>query len=122
MKQLKCAVAALIAGLAIQFAPNHANALSGAELYGYCLAKEGTQNVTCSAYIRGLLDGLTTREKHPTRYCTPEDGIDVDQARLLVEKYLQDHQEKFHQPAGILASLALMEAFPCPQNGPPTLQ
>jgi hypothetical protein len=39
--------------------PRHAAALSGAELYTFCSAPDGsTSKAICIAYVRGLEDGL----------------------------------------------------------------
>jgi hypothetical protein len=54
---MKYAVA-LITCLAVQSLP--ANALSGSELYQYCMEKKpSTGDAMCLAYVRGFIDGIT---------------------------------------------------------------
>jgi hypothetical protein len=45
--------------------------------------------------------------------CPPKEGIAVDQARLVIDKYFREHPEKLHEEAGFLAAEAFMAAFPC---------
>ena len=41
------------------------------------------------------------------------EGATHEQEARVVYKYLDNHPEKLHEPAGKLVSLALSEAFPC---------
>jgi hypothetical protein len=112
---MKYAVA-LITCLAVQSLP--ANALSGSELYQYCMEKKpSTGDAMCLAYVRGFIDGVTmgvvVGKNYPTKYCPPQAGIPVDQGRLIVEKYLRDHAGELHDDAPSLVGVALIKAFPC---------
>ena len=98
-----------------------ASALSGAELYQKCSQKRrNVSDISCIAYVRGFVDGMMIgtilgKEKRMV-YCPPTDGLAVDQARLIIEKYLKDHPEKLRIEAGYLVGEALVSAFPCPSN------
>ena len=103
--------------VAVLTAPVSAGALSGVELYQSCQDKKrGVGNIVCTAYIHGLVDGMTmgvASEKFPGKYCPPDSGISAPQARLIIEKFLRDHPERLHVEAGLVAGLAIIEAFPC---------
>jgi hypothetical protein len=99
-------------------AGSQANAFTGTDLYNLCSEKriEGY----CLSYVRGFMDGMTlgraAGQRGPGIYCPPNEGMSVDQTRLIVEKYLRDHPEKLHQDAALLAAEAIIRAFPCTRN------
>ena|ERR1700712_176412 len=98
-----------------------ATALSGAELYRKCSQKNRkVSDISCIAYVRGFVDGMMIGTilgtETRTVYCPPTDGLAVDQARLVIEKYLKDHPEKLRIEAGYLVGEALVSAFPCYRN------
>jgi hypothetical protein len=101
-------------------APTTARALSGVQLYQFCIesSKSSTAGISCEAYMRGFVDGMMmgsfADELH--HFCPPKGGVSVDQARLIVEKYLRDHPERLNREAGVLAGIALAAAFPCGPN------
>jgi hypothetical protein len=72
--------------------PTQARALTGTELYSLCNSADGSSaNVSCTAYIRGLMDGMYLADDmaaHGNRYCPP-DNFALPQARLIVEKYMR---------------------------------
>ena len=93
-------------------------ALPGTLLYRDCHEKtRSIGDAMCVAYIHGFLDGLVigrvAGEQNPPVLCPPKDGIEVDQGRLIIEKYLRDHPERLHEEAGLLAAAAMLDAFPC---------
>ena len=94
-----------------------AKALTGTELNRFCNEPHGTlKNAVCFAYIRGLIDGLFLADNMAAsgrRYCPPADGLDVEQAVLIVQKEFQDHPDQLNREAGAVAALALYLAFPC---------
>ena len=94
-----------------------ASALSGGDLYKFCLAssKASEQETACLSYIRGFVDGMlmgVASEKY-SAYCPPNSGVPMQQALLIVERYLREHPEKLHEEAGFVVGGALIEAFPC---------
>jgi hypothetical protein len=71
------------------------------------------------AYIHGLVDGITmgvASGKFPRAYCPPESGISTEQARLIVEKFFRNNPEQLHVDAGLVAGLAIIQAFPCAKS------
>ena len=98
-----------------------AGALTGTELYRACHQKAlSAGGISCIAYVRGFVDGITLGHgldrTSPTVYCPSATGLDADQARLIIQKYLRDHPESLHLEAGNLAANALTEAFSCPSK------
>jgi hypothetical protein len=96
-------------------------AFTGTQLYQQCIDEPHSMgSLACLSYVRGLIDGVAMgtvfSEQYAGRFCPPKGGLDANQARLIVEKYLKDHPEKLHLEAGIIASIALLVAFPCPKN------
>ena len=92
--------------------PAASYALTGVDLYHNCSSEEGSlEDVECTFYIKGFVDGVMVGS---VPFCPPNNGIiDEMQARLIIDKYLQDHPEKLDKDAGLLAERAMMGAFPC---------
>jgi hypothetical protein len=94
---------------------SEANAFTGTELYRSC--QKGAADLSCVAYVRGFVDGMVIGKVFglikPAMFCPPNDGILLEQGRLIVEKFLTDHPERLHEKASFLAAAALLEAFPC---------
>jgi hypothetical protein len=75
-------------------------------------------------YISGLVDGiemgnLTTMiqmlpTKVPKPFCRPT--LETAQMARIVLKYIREHPEEPHLPAGDLALFAFQKAFPCPSK------
>lgn len=61
-------------------------------------------------YILGVSDGLTGTSLY--YYCPPV-NIDRGSLREIVTRYLKQHPEDLHVPAGALVTAALIEAHPC---------
>jgi hypothetical protein len=78
---LPAAVLFLIAG--------QATALTGTELNRFCSEPKGSSgNLSCFAYIRGLIDGLFLADNlagSGVRYCPPNNGLDVEPALSIVK-------------------------------------
>ncbi len=107
---------ACLLGIAVQ--AEQAAATSGKQLYKSCLAKsaKSTRSSDCAAYIHGFIDGMImgyTAHGTSRGYCPPVTGVSVAHGRAIVEKWLRDHPERLNTDAGILAGLALSEAYPC---------
>jgi hypothetical protein len=94
-----------------------ATALTGTQLYKSCLTTTGPGAVMCTVYVRGFVDGFLmgklVGQENPPLYCPPDAGVDAQQARLIVRKFLSNHPEKLHEEASFVTSEALMTAFPC---------
>src|SRR4051812_24617196 len=89
----------------IALACSEANAFTGTELYRSC---QSPTDLSCTAYVRGFVDGMVIGKvvgltKLPM-FCPPNDGILLEQGRLIVEKFLRDHPEKLHEQASFLAA------------------
>lgn len=90
-------------------------AFSAAQLQTMCGAKQDKESDTfCSIYIAGVYDGFAgaqlMRQQNVTS-CMP--AIGPGNARIIIEKYLDDHPEMLSKPAMVAATLALMSAFRC---------
>ena len=111
------AVVAATAGALALSACGPANALTGTELYRNCTeGKQSIGSAMCLAYVRGFAEGIVFGNelgKLPRAFCPPTAGLHVDQARLIIEKFLRDNPDKLHNEAVFLAGQALMEAFGC---------
>jgi len=59
-------------------------------------------------YLLAFSDHLAPKGK----YCPP-DGVTINQARLVVIKYIEDKPEQLHLPFLSLAIDALRKAWPC---------
>ena len=95
-----------------------AMALSGLDLVKYCDKPPRTiESSICGAYVHGVIDGMfiaDIRSAIGQRWCPPEAQVpSVEQSVLIVQKYLHDHPDKLNDAAGILAAVALYQAFPC---------
>jgi hypothetical protein len=106
----------LIAGAIAAACAHPAAATTGKELYAACTAKGGGKNLDCAAYIHGFVDGMImgyTAHGTVRGYCPPVSGIAPARGRAIVETWLREHPERLGGDAGILAGLALAEAYPC---------
>jgi hypothetical protein len=85
--------------------------------YSDCTLSSSVQD-NCLMWISGFVAGVFSQQvlaeaknQKPT-ICLP-DGFSGRQARVVIERYMQDHPEQLHLPAFRVASAALDEAFPC---------
>src|SRR2546430_2631053 len=105
----------------IAFAPIQTGALTGSELYRFCgeSSKGSVQYTSCIGYVRGFVDGMamgTAAASNGVKVCLPDDGMDVEQGRLILEKYMREHPEELHKEAGLPFGAALIDAFRCRAN------
>jgi Rap1a immunity proteins len=86
------------------------------ELYKMCSAKYGSADeVVCDAFAAGTMSGLAFGQAAVAlghRFCPP-DNLSAIQAGLIIRKYLLNHPGALNEHAGMVASMALLEAFPC---------
>jgi hypothetical protein len=97
-------VIAVVATLAL--ASTQAIALTGTDLYQLCIeSKKGSEadgslyarrhedNALRAFYVRGFIDGFddgTWAHSWGIKICVPDEGISVDQGRLILEKRLRE--------------------------------
>jgi hypothetical protein len=94
--------------------------VSGNMLYDWCNDPGSVE--FCTAYVMGAVDAIDTQQfagakidKIPPVICVPENAT----SRQLVDvtnKHLRDHPAQRAFSAGSEVSLAMLNAFPCPQN------
>jgi len=89
--------------------------VTGNELYGQCTGTSEEQLI-CLSYITGVADGMTVTqvvyEPSPGFACIP-DGVNRQQVRDIVVKYMTNNPESRHMHAGAVIIVALKNAFPC---------
>ncbi|MEX2615095.1 MAG: Rap1a/Tai family immunity protein [Alphaproteobacteria bacterium] len=67
----------------------------------------------CQGYIAAIADEMNGGiEFRRYRACIPEE-ITILQLRLVVSKWMSEHQQYRHDPAAGLVAEALAAAFPC---------
>jgi len=89
--------------------------LHGTDLLRLCKTPEGTNQAEfCSGFILGIRDGvpLTTNLRNAAPIFEEPSEAKQDQLKAVVVKYLNDHPEEHHKPAGLLVLFALRKAFP----------
>jgi hypothetical protein len=94
--------------------------LSGSQLRELCSSSRNSlEDAACFTYIQGFIDGVEegngSKPKGNKPWCLPE-AATVSQARLVVEKYMQDNPAILDRRAGSIVALALTRAFPCPSS------
>lgn len=69
----------------------------------------------CDGFFTGLLSAnrLSDMIVASPLFCSPEGGISLEQARTIFLKYAQDNPRMGFENASSVASMALMQAFPC---------
>lgn len=68
------------------------------------------KNSVSMGFLRGFVAGLkggSVSETMAGGYCPPDQGYSLDQARLIVQKFLKENPQALHQQADVLASAAL---------------
>jgi hypothetical protein len=67
----------------------------------------------CRGYVLGVVDALiATSATTETAYCIPT-NTDSDQLVRVVAKYLNDNPAKLNEPADLLVTKSMLDAFPC---------
>lgn len=94
--------------------PLSALALTGNDLQQICTNDSGVGRNTCSAYIIGVVDTVSTVEalKQITLVCFPE-GATNKQHIDIAKRYLEQHPEERHYSASFLVLLSWALAYPC---------
>ena len=87
---------------------------NGADLSSSCAERGSTPKaLACEVYVRGIIDGLSMGIRMNSAFCPPESGIQVDDARKIIEAFMRKHPGFRQQPAALSAVGALVLAFPC---------
>jgi Rap1a immunity proteins len=108
----------LIFLLAASSAKAQTSNLTGNWLHTVCATSDQQGQVVCkmwiSAFQAGLISsqGLAERNKLKPASCIPND-VTTDQATLIIEKFLSDNPQYMQLPAEMVATYALVIAFPC---------
>lgn len=67
----------------------------------------------CGGYVLGVVDALISASATTeTTYCIPANA-DSGQLVRVVAKYLNDNPAKLNDPAGVLVTKSIVDAFPC---------
>ena len=122
--------AAILLSLAF-CAPAHSQSETGSDLLTKCKDFLNTVDKSapyssafavgfCPGFISGVLSGAEVWEAsdtlrkvtHPMAWCRPEQANNGEIIRVFV-KFLEDHPERLHEPAGLLLLTSLSTAFPC---------
>lgn len=80
-----------------------------------CNSTDKSGDLMCGAFIAGFMAGVATQAdfyKTERLFCLPS-GVTALQATDVFSKFLVTHPEKRHFHSSTLASIALIEAFPC---------
>lgn len=93
--------------------------LTGNWLYTVCGTAEQQGQLICKMWITGFQGGLISSQnlaqvnKLKPASCIPYD-LTADQAKLIIEKFLNDNSQYKQLSAEMVAAYALVIAFPCP--------
>lgn len=112
MKMLKTILAAACI-FALPFAA-HADGLSGNEWVARCNApSDSAWRVACTAYVRGLADGLILRSVEPGARACISPKVLANQLRDIGLRFMASNPKDRHLDAGVLLTIAFQEAWPC---------
>jgi hypothetical protein len=93
--------------------------LTGDWLHTVCAASDQQGQLICQMWISGFQAGIISSQnlaqvnKLKPASCIPSD-VRVDQAKLIIEKFLGDNPQYTQLSAAMVAAYALVIAFPCP--------
>ena len=93
--------------------------LTGNWLHTVCAANDQQGQVVCKMWISAFEAGLVSsqslaqRNKLKPASCIPND-VTADQAMRIIDKFLSDNPQYMQLPAEMVATYALVIAFPCP--------
>lgn len=94
--------------------------INGTDFLRFCTKQVDTSEAEfCDAFILGIRDGvaLATQLRDIKPIFEAPQEAKQDQLKAVVVKYLNDHPEELHKPAGMLVILALSKAFPPSTSG-----
>jgi hypothetical protein len=108
----------LIFLLAASSAKAQTSNLTGNWLYTVCATSDPKGQTICQMWISGFQAGIISSQnlaqvnKLKRASCIPPD-VTADQAKLIIEKFLKDNPQYMQLSAEMVASYALVIAFPC---------
>ena len=117
------ATAAMAAAIFTAAAPAHAGNYTGNQWLAECMSQDVANNLKCSAYARGLADGMTWTSAEFGGNCS---SFFIDSAvtnRQLVEvgiAYMRSHVANQHDAAALLTD-AFSKAWSCRDHNPTQL-
>ncbi len=117
MKRLSLMLATLTWLVAGQVSPAWAAYwIKGNAFVDHCLSDDARSEAYCFAYVAGVADMVGSISVPMvsgfTAVCFPDETT-LGQLNRVVVKYLKAHPEETHEPAVVLVTVALREAFPC---------
>lgn len=115
------AIATLLSGCTQQSVAQSADTFKARILESACSGSANTDQATrdfaqqtCSAYLRGLTDGLFAHKQFAGSDCLPTDQpVSIAEATSELHIFLQEHPELADNSAGLVATAAIMGAHPC---------
>jgi hypothetical protein len=118
---MRCLRVAIVL-LSLFGAAGSARALTGQDLYDWCITpKDTADDNICLSYVRGFIDGWVLGQGISTQFpnvkiCLPDEGFPVERGRDLLEKYLRAHPEMMSEKGGYILGLVTIDALRCPSN------
>jgi hypothetical protein len=104
----------LLVGFYCLFGASARSEIIGTDLYKACNAASGSpEQDVCAAFILGIIEGVDYggMARSPTRKPCLKQYLSEQQAELIVKKYMSDHPEQLGYDAGMVVSVAIMNAF-----------
>ena len=92
---------------------------TGADLQSACTDNQDICDFWITSFLLGAFGSqAVSQQGNFTPIGCPPAGTTRFQARLIVEKYMQDHPENLHLPAKDIVFAAAELAFPCTKFAP----
>jgi hypothetical protein len=96
---------------------------TGNDLYRACTADGDIDRGFCLGYLTGMLAGMDLQagvadRPYSLRICTEDKAVTTGQFRMVFLKWANEHPERLHSSAEVVASIAFEGAFPCPRPRP----
>lgn len=110
MKRINLAAAALVMTATQAYAEYFDN---GNKLLARCKDPSPTQEMSCIGTVSGMQDMMVA-----LGYVCQIDGVNREQLKDVLVKYLIDAPEQRNQPAAVLAIRAFQRAFACKRPKP----
>ena len=92
--------------------------LTGNWLYTVCATSDQQGQLICQMWVSGFQAGILSSQnlaqvnKLKPASCIPN-NVTADQAKLIIEKFLRDNPQYMQLSAEMVATYALVIAFPC---------
>lgn len=118
MKNVVFILACLVVSGLVVASPAKAD-FTGADLQSACTDNQDICDFWITSLLLGMFDSpaVTQQGNLAPVGCLPA-GITRTRARLIVEKYMQDHPENLHLPGQDIVFAASELAFPCTKFAP----